>query len=170
MKSIVVMPLLFIVMTSCTLSFPQATSSANWIKALFADRTSTDESDPQVWFASFRGHGAVLKPYASEGLIVFANEDGDAISFDGWIIRSITGFNSTAVASIQGREGARIIIYDEDVFKMTCGPWVLESQLWTQSCSSGQAKIGLDNGGNIQFIEIPLGKELGFVKLQVAKI
>ena len=61
--------------------------SANTWCCDLSEESFTDE--PATWFASVDGSGAILNPYLSNDLIVFANTDGDAIAFDGWIIRSV---------------------------------------------------------------------------------
>ena len=93
--------------TGCNISMPQAESSYRFVKGLISsDNISMQEQQP-IWLASVGDRGAVLRPYISGGLTVFANTDGDAIAFDGWTIRSIVGFGIEGPVSIAGKDGIR---------------------------------------------------------------
>ena len=76
---------------SCTFSVPQAENALSQIQSLVSRKSPANEV---LWLASYNGQGAVLKPYAAEGYTVFANEWGDAVTFDGWVVRSILGLDS----------------------------------------------------------------------------
>jgi hypothetical protein len=131
------------------------------------DPKSADE--PATWFASVDGVGAVLNPYVSNDLIVFANTDGDAIAFDGWTIRSVVGFGLQGPLSISGKNGLRTFIVDGQQTVVNCDQWILTGLNWRQTCSNGPGEIVLDNEGNIQKITIAIGNGSGIVTLRVAK-
>jgi hypothetical protein len=131
------------------------------------DPESADE--PATWFASVDGVGAVLNPYVSNDLIVFANTDGDAIAFDGWTIRSVVGFGLKEPLSVSGKEGVRTFTVADQKAQAKCDDWSLADLIWSQACSNGPGEIVLDNEGNIQKITIAIGNGSGIVTLRVAK-
>ena len=84
----------------CTFSAPQFDAAVNFAKTITAGKSSSEEDAPAVWLASVGERGALLHPYTASGLIVFANTEGDAIAFDGWTVRSVSGFGLSAPISI----------------------------------------------------------------------
>ena len=91
----------------CTFSAPQYDVAVKFAKTFTAGKSSSEGEAPAVWLASVGGRGALLNPYTASGLIVFANTDGDAIAFDGWTVRSVSGFGLSAPISISGKDGFR---------------------------------------------------------------
>ena len=122
-----------------------------------------------IWLSSVGERGALLHPYLSGGLIVFANSDGDAIAFDGWTVRSVIGFGLTAPLSVSGRDGKRTITINDQVTSTDCKPWRLEGLTWYQVCTNGNGKIVLNQHGEIELISMSLGETFGIVTLKVAK-
>jgi hypothetical protein len=158
-----------LVLQSCTFSAPQFDAAVNFAKTITAGESRSEEDAPAVWLASVGERGALLNPYTASGLIVFANTDGDAIAFDGWTLRSVSGFGLSAPISISGKEGARNFAGPFGQYSTTCDPWVLKGLIWTQSCGNGDGVIELNETGNIERIILSLGKEQGNVTLRVAK-
>jgi hypothetical protein len=111
----------------------------------------------------------VLNPYLNSGLTVFANADGDAIAFDGWTIRSITGFGLSRPVSVTGKDGTRVFVYAGVQTTTDCEAWTRSGLHWEQTCANGAGQITLDETGNIQSITMALGNKLGIVTLRVAK-
>jgi hypothetical protein len=157
-----------LVLQGCTLSLPQFDAAVNFAKTITVGESSSEEA-PAIWLASVGQRGALLHPYTASGLIVFANSDGDAIAFDGWTIRSVSGFGLSAPTSISGKEGLRNFAGPFGQYSTTCDPWVLEGLVWMQACENGDGVIELNDAGNIERIILSLGKEQGNVTLQVAK-
>ena len=157
------------ILQGCTFSVPQFDAAVNFAKTIAAGESSSEEDAPAVWLASVGERGALLNPYTASGLIVFANTDGDAIAFDGWTVRSVSGFGLLAPISISGKEGLRKFAGPLGRYSTTCDPWVLEDLVWTQSCGNGGGVIELNEAGNIERIILSLGKEQGNVTLRVAK-
>ena len=153
----------------CTFSTPQYDAAVNFAKTITAGESSSEEDAPAVWLASVGERGALLNPYTASGLIVFANTDGDAIAFDGWTVRSVSGFGLSAPISISGKKGPRDFAGPFGQYSTTCDPWVLEGLVWSQSCGNGDGVIELNEAGNIERIILSLGKERGNVTLRVAK-
>ena len=153
----------------CTFSVPQFDAAANFAKTITAGESSSEGEAPSVWLASVGERGALLNPYTASGLIVFANAEGDAIAFDGWTVRSVSGFGLSAPISVAGKDGLRNFAGPLGQYSTTCDPWVLEGLVWTQSCGNGDGVIELNDAGNIERIVLSLGKERGNVTLRVAK-
>ena len=152
----------------CTFSAPQAESAWRLINSIATSEAEDGTATQPIWLASVGETGAVLKPYASGGFTVFANVDGDAIAFDGWIVRSITGFGLEKPLSMTGKEGVRSFAIGNEVSSANCGSWEWRAPVWRQSCNIGPSTISLDGEGNIQEISMSLGEKLGFVTLRVA--
>ena len=160
--------LLFLMSAGCTFSAPQAESAWRLINGFTSGTEEGGAAKQPIWLASVGETGAVVKPYASDGFTVFANVDGDAIAFDGWIVRSITGFGLKKPVSVTGKEGLRSLAIDDEILSATCGSWEWKTPIWRQSCDIGSSTISLDEEGNIQEISMSLGENLGFVTLRVA--
>ena len=158
-----------IVLQSCTFSVPQFDAAANFVKTITAGESSPEGEAPAVWLASVGERGALLNPYTASGLIVFANAEGDAIAFDGWTVRSVSGFGLSVPISISGKDGLRKFAGPLGQYSTTCDPWVLDGLAWSQSCGNGDGVIELNEAGNIERIILSLGKERGNVTLRVAK-
>ena len=157
------------ILQGCTFSVPQFDAAVNFAKTITAGESGSKEDAPAVWLASVGERGALLNPYNASGLIVFANTDGDAIAFDGWTVRSVSGFGLSAPISISGEDGPRDFAGPFGRYSTTCDPWVLEGLIWAQSCGNGDGVIELNDAGNIERIVQSLGKERGIVTLRVAK-
>ena len=155
--------------SGCTFSAPQFESAIVWAQGIIASDDPGPANETATWFASVDGVGAVLNPYVSNHLIVFANTDGDAIAFDGWVIRSIVGFGMKDPLSISGKDGVRTFTVAGKKTQTKCDEWNLADLLWTQTCSNGPSEIVLDDEGNIQKITMPIVDGSAIVTLRVAK-
>ncbi|HCG94252.1 MAG TPA: hypothetical protein DEX20_01355 [Halieaceae bacterium] len=155
--------------SGCTFSAPQFESAIVLAQGIIASDYPKSSDEPATWFASVDGTGAVLNPYVSNDLIVFANADGDAIAFDGWTIRSVVGFGLNEPLSISGKDGVRTFTLAGQTTQTQCDEWRLAELIWSQTCSNGPGEIMLDNEGNIQKITMPIGDGSAIVTLRVAK-
>jgi hypothetical protein len=160
--------LVAILMSGCTLTFPQVNAAMQLIP-LPAD--GRKEQGAPIWLASVGGVGVVLTPYAMEGYTLFANEDGDAIAFDGWTVRAIYGFGLTEPIKVSGKTGSRSVLSSRGKTITMCSEWINQptefSQRWRQTCSVGPGEIAVNSDGNIEEIRMSLGRELGSVALRV---
>ena len=158
-----------LLMGGCTFSAPQFEAGIRFVERVASGKSETTEEPRATWLASVGDRGAVLNPYLSGGLTVFANVDGDAIAFDGWTIRSITGFGLSSPVSVTGKDGARVFVYGSRQTTTDCDVWTRSELNWEQVCANGLGQITLDETGNIQSITMALGNKLGIVTLRVAK-
>ena len=157
------------IVSGCTFSAPQFESVIALTKSVLASDDPTSADAPATWLASVDGTGAVLNPYVSSYLIVFANTDGDAISFDGWTIRSVVGFGLKEPLSIIGKDGVRTFTVAGQKTQTQCDEWSHAGLIWSQTCSNGPGEIVLDDEGNIQKITMPIIDGSAIVTLRVAK-
>jgi hypothetical protein len=155
--------------SGCTFSAPQFESAIVMAQSIIASDDPKSADETATWFASVDGTGAVLNPYVSNDLIVFANRDGDAIAFDGWTIRSVVGFGLKGPLSISGKVGNRTYSVGGKITSTNCDPWYLKGLTWRQACSNGPGEIVLSDDGNIQKITMAIGNGSGIVTLRVAK-
>ena len=160
---------LFPLLAACTFSAPQFETGVRFVKSISMAERDSEEPAGSRWLASVGDQGAVVMPYSSEGLIVFANANGNAIAFDGWTVRSIIGFGLESPMSISGKEGERRFVMDGSEQLADCDSWQFADGVWEQACDNGLGSISLDVNGNIQTIVMSLGKSLGNVTLRVAK-
>ena len=158
-----------VTISGCTFSAPQFESAIVLAQSVIASDDSKPAGETATWFASVDGTGAVLNPYVSNGLIVFANTDGDAIAFDGWTIRSVVGFGLKEPLSISGKDGVRTFTVSGQKTQTQCDEWGLAELIWSQTCSNGPSEIVLDDEGNIQKITMPVFDGSVIVTLRVAK-
>ena len=157
--------------SGCTfsVSVPQYESAIALAQGIMVSDGATPTGEPATWLASVNGTGAVLNPYVSNDLIVFANADGDAISFDGWIIRSVVGFGLQDPISISGKDSVRTFVIAGHKTRTNCDKWILTGMNWSQVCWNGSSEIVLDEEGNIQKITMAIGNSSGAVTLRMAK-
>ena len=158
-----------LLLTGCSISVPQAESSYRFVKELISSDEGSSQEQQAIWLASVGDRGAVLRPYLSGGLTVFANTDGDAIAFDGWTIRSVVGFGLTGPLSISGKDGNRTFSTGGQTMSTECDSWYLNGLTWHQTCANGDGQIVLNQKGNIELILMSLDENLGIVTLRVAK-
>ncbi len=156
-------------LTGCSISVPQVESSYSFVRDLISSEHASSEDQQVIWLGAVDNRGAVLRPYLSGGLTVFANTDGDAIAFDGWTIRSIVGFGLAVPLSISGKDGTRTFSTGALTTSTECDSWHLDGLIWSQSCENGDGQIVLNEDGNIELILMSLGENLGIVTLKVAK-
>ena len=161
--------LLGVMVSGCTFSAPQFESAILLAQSIIAPDDPKSAEETATWFASVDGAGAVLNPYVSNDLIVFANTDGDAIAFDGWTIRSVVGFGLKEPLSISGKDGVRTFTVSGQKTQTKCDDWGRAELTWSQTCSNGLGEIVLDDEGNIQKITMPLADGSTIVTLRVAK-
>ena len=157
------------VVSGCTFSAPQFESAIALAEDTISSNETTSADEPVTWFASVGGVGAVLSPYVSNDLIVFANRHGDAVAFDGWTIRSVVGFASPDPLAVAGKEGVRTFTVAGKKTQTRCDEWYLVDLTWSQICSNGRSEIVLDDEGNIKKISMPIGDGSTIVTLRVAE-
>lgn len=168
MSRLAALNLVVLLVSGCTFSAPQFEAAFRLIeRAAAVNGAMTEESRP-MWFASVGDRGAVLTPFSSGGLTVFANAAGDAIAFDGWTIRSIIGFGLTSPISIAGKNGRRVFVFGDAETATNCDAWTRAEFGWKQVCGNGEGQIKVDESGEIKSITMALGDALGIVTIRAA--
>ena len=157
---------------SCTFSVPQAESAFQKIQSLVAVESASEEV---LWLASYQGRGAVLKPYAVEGFTVFANDSGDAIAFDGWVVRSVLGFGLEQALTISDDGWLRTSRTNQKQFSANCSQWQKEAvdkgYQWRQICgiNGHETVIHIGEAGSISKIKQAFGADLGALTLDLRR-
>ena len=150
------------VISGCAVRFPQVEALSNLVEAEFAQRGITTDAPPDTrWAASYNGEGRLMTPYSEGDLTVFVSKEGDAIAFDGWVIRSLGGFGETAIASVVDTEQYRVYRAGGELVarEPLCEAWTRVSTddqrtEWRQECgSNGPNLITLNKEGLIVGIE-----------------
>ena len=157
---------------ACAIRVPQAEAMLNQFQKLV---DSEEETRQVVWLASFNGQGAVLIPYVADGYTVFANDEGDAVAFDGWVIRSVLGFGKESSLSISDEGWDRSSVSNTTRFTATCSEWQREGfgegYEWRQICgiNGHETVIRIDGAGSITSIRQAFGGDLGTLELNLRR-
>ena len=171
-KSLVVLVVSLCSLVSCTFSVPQAENAFRQIQSLVSKKSPGNEV---LWLASFKGQGAVLKPFAAEGYTVFANESGDAVAFDGWVVRSVLGFGLEQAITISDDGWVRSSRSVNGSFVATCSEWkkdaITRGYQWRQICgiNGHETVISIDEAGSISSIKQAFGGDLGTLTLNLRR-
>ena len=172
LKKLFASVIFFCGLTSCTFSMPQAESALRQIKSLVSEENSSEEV---LWLASYEGQGAILKPYAAEGYTVFANESGDAVAFDGWVVRSVLGFGLDQAVTVSDDGWVRSSRTGKGSFLGTCSEWqkdaATQGYQWRQICgiNGHETVIRIDGAGSITSIRQVFGGDLGTLELKLRR-
>ena len=157
---------------SCTFSLPQAENAFRQIQSFVSEESSVNETQ---WLASYNGQGAVLYPYVADGYTVFANDSGDAVAFDGWVIRSVLGFGNDDPLSISDEGWDRSSVSSVTRFTATCSEWQREDFNdgfeWCQICglNGHETVVRVDGTGRITSIRQAFGAALGTIELNLRR-
>ena len=163
---------MFLTLQACAIRVPQAEAMLNQFQKLVG---SEEETRQAVWLASFNGRGAVLSPYVADGYTVFANDEGDAVAFDGWVIRSVLGFGKESSLSISDEGWDRSSVSNSTRFTATCSEWqkegFSEGYEWRQICgiNGHETVIRIDEAGSITSIRQAFGGDLGTLELNLRR-
>ena len=163
---------MLLMLQACALRIPQAEAMLNQFQKLVG---SEEESRPAVWLASFNGQGAVLSPYVADGYTVFANDEGDAVAFDGWVIRSVLGFGKESSLSVFDEGWDRSSVSNAMRFTATCSEWqkegFSEGYEWRQICgiNGHETVIRIDAAGSITSVKQAFGGDLGTLELNLRR-
>ena len=158
-----------VLLLGCSLRMPQAETMLSQVRAM-VDLESKSERQV-LWLASFNEVGSVLRPYIVDGYTVFANESGDAVAFDGWVVRSVLGFGSEHALSIADNGWVRVSRIAQKRFSATCSEWQKDALdkgfQWRQICgvNGHETVIHIDETGRIRYIRQAFGGDLGTLTL-----
>lgn len=166
---------LVIVLTAlqaCAIRAPQVEAALNQIQQWTGPQ---EEARQAVWLASFNEQGAVLTPYIADGYTVFANDSGDAVAFDGWVVRSVLGFGIRGTLTVSDIGWDRTSESSTAGFTATCKEWQREDlskgYQWRQICgiNGHETVISIDEAGTIKGIKQAFGGDLGTLTLDLRR-
>ena len=145
---ILVSVLLLCVLQACTFQSGQL----NAVLAFF-DRPPKSEFE---WVARYGARSEPVIAVNQELFIVFANNQGTAIAFDGWSIRSVAGFGLKSPIKITYRSDDPIFKLGSKTRRHSCSEWRFTKAAtggeWQQTCEADfyyQNTVALDNEGRI---------------------
>lgn len=139
---------------ACTLSAPQFEQLFESVSAVFTNQSS--ESDDNKWTADTNSQGRVVSLYQRDGMFVFISEEQDVIVFDGWVLRSVSGFGFSSTKKILDEDGLRTYrSRGRSSAPVECDAWrpdqTTVASLWRQSCAQlpQDNVITLDASGDV---------------------
>ena len=149
-----------LLLSGCKVSFPQVDSVVDLVQAeLNAIKEGVPAQDTR-WSASYNGTGRLMTPYLDGDFTIFVSEQGDAVAFDGWLIRSLGGFDQDEIIRVNDDENQRIYNKGSSRTIGLCEPWVNTrtsdgSVTWAQLCNNPDAQnaIRLNEAGLIVQID-----------------
>lgn len=165
-----VLVIAFTALQACAIRVPQVEAALNQIQQWTGPQ---EEARQAIWLASFDGQGAVLIPYVVDGYTVFANEAGDAVAFDGWVVRSVLGFGIQGTLTVSDIGWDRTSESSTAGFTATCKGWQREDlstgYQWRQICGihGHETVIHIDEAGTISKIKQAFGGDLGTLTLDL---
>ena len=123
-----------------SIEFPQGQALVEVLKDMSEAEVETGPVKNQ-WSARVGAEGRLVTVIKQDEFYVFVADDGNAIAFDGWNVRSVIGFGSieTRVVTVEGEQkrfvsGGRIAV-------TSCSSWHSESgskegvsKVWRQEC------------------------------------
>ena len=163
---------MFLTVQACAIRVPQVEAALNQLQSMAGPKEELKEA---VWLASFNGQGAVLLPYVVDGYTVFANDSGDAVAFDGWVIRSVLGFGKESSISVSDDGWDRSSVSNATRFTATCSEWQKEGfgdgYEWRQICgiTGHETVIRIEGAGSITRIRQAFGGDLGTLELSLRR-
>jgi hypothetical protein len=144
-----------LLLASCTLAVPQFER----VSSIFAEEGVDDDglSLEFLWTAEVNAQGRLLTLYTLQsGGFFFASEEGDLISFDGWVITSLQGFGLPGLLTITDDKGVRRIVNNDRLdSEVECAEWRSvvfgASRVWRQSCKGlpSDNEIVLNASGDV---------------------
>ena len=144
----------------CTISFPQVDSVVDLVQAELSAIENSESAEGVRWSVAYNDTGRLMTPYLQGDLTVFLSDEGDAVAFDGWLVRSLGGFEQEKIIRVNDDKNQRI--YNKEGARSIgdCGSWVksttsVGSVNWTQVCENPDAKnaIRLNEAGLIVEID-----------------
>ena len=162
----------FLTLQACAIRVPQVEAAFNQLQRMVGPKGEAREA---VWLASFNGQGAVLIPFATDGYTVFANDEGDAVAFDGWVVRSVLGFGLEQALTVSDDGWVRSSQSGKEGFFANCSEWEKDTGTkvyqWRQICgiNGHEIVIRIDGAGSIVSIRQAFGGDLGTLILNLRR-
>lgn len=152
-------------LSACTLSVPQVERLYESASAAFTKKSSQD--DDNIWTAETNAQGRVVSLYQRDGMFVFVSEEQDFIAFDGWVVRSVSGFGLPSTKDIIDENGLRTFVSrgGSTGGSVKCGAWRPDQTdvtlYWRQTCAqlSEDNVITVDATGNVVSIRQVIGSQ-----------
>ena len=128
------------------------TFQSSQLDTLRALISPSDRGQEYAWIAQLGNAPRGVVVMKQGDLFIFANTEGDAIGFDGWIVRSVVGFGLVEPLVVRAGETDRLYSTKRETAAHPCSPWMRQANNWVQQCKadfSYQNRITLDQQGRI---------------------
>ena len=147
--------LLLSVLTGCVVvKVPQYEAAKGFVGQFWASGSAQDER-LFLWTARIGDEGRLLRLHQEQGFFVFASEEGDAVAFDGWQVRSLVGFGLEGLHQFAGVGPRYRLSAGGRNKQVLCTEWrdsidASGAKLWEQQCDAYPInRIQLDRLGDI---------------------
>ena len=152
---LVTIALLLGVLTGCVVvKVPQYEAAKGFVGQFWASSSAQDEH-LFLWTARIGDEGRLLRLHQEQGFFVFASEEGDAVAFDGWQVRSLVGFGLEGLHQFAGVGPRYRLSAGGRNKQVLCTEWrdsidASGAKLWEQQCDAYPInRIQLDRLGDI---------------------
>ena len=105
-----------LILSGCNVTFPQFDSTVSRVKSELAKQTESPPPEDIRWVASFNGEGRIMTAYVENGLTVFVSDENDAVAFDGWLVRSLSGFGKDSITVVHESQPRRVVTNGNRIF------------------------------------------------------
>ena len=78
------------------------------------------------WTGKVGSEGRLLTVFKDDELFIFVSDTRDSIAFDGWHVRSLTGFGFDSVLRFVASDGSLMLADGKGQLVLVCRPWTSE--------------------------------------------
>jgi len=152
---------ILVMLCACGVAMPQGQALVNSLKQTQGAGQSVEGS--QIWLLNAGDTGAVLTLYeGGPHGFVFVGEDGELLSFDGWVVRSFRKSHESPTLFVRDQGSLRTYTSSTGGHarnSVRCEDWVQDrfmvATVWRQKCDllTSDNVITLNNAGDVVRIE-----------------
>ena len=150
----VMIALLLGALAGCVIKVPQYQAAKGFVGQFWASGPAQDQQR-FLWTARVGDEGRLLRLHQEQDLFVFSSEEGDAVAFDGWQVRSLVGFGLEGLHKFAGVGPRYRLSAGGRNKQVLCSEWhdsidASGAKLWEQQCDAYPTnRIQLDGLGDI---------------------
>jgi hypothetical protein len=170
-KRVVVTLIFAAASTGCVVKVPQYDAARGFV-GQFVSRDSDRSEQLFLWTARIGDEGRLLRLYEEQGFFIFASEEGDAVAFDGWQVRSLVGFGLDGLHQFAGTGPRYRLSAAGRIQQLLCSEWLRSRSaagtvVWEQQCDALPVnRIELDRLGDIARMQFVIDTEGRVMELE----